>query len=175
MIVIGVGNELRGDDAVGLEVVRRLAASGLPQDVVLVEAGGDPAALVECWGPGAADDAIVVDAACSGAPAGTIRRFDALAGPLPAGLRAASTHALGVAEAIEIARALRRLPRSLVVHAIEGERFELGEGLSPSVERAAERLAGWLGAELRSPSGPLRSFPQTGWVPTTDRIEPSKG
>jgi hydrogenase maturation protease len=52
-----------------------------------------------------------------------------------------STHALGVAEAIELARALGRLPARLEVYAIEGARFTAGAGLSPAVEQAVGKLA----------------------------------
>jgi hydrogenase maturation protease len=134
VVVIGVGNSFRCDDAAGLEVARRLE----PLDGAQVHAReGDLAGLVDLW-----DDAasvIVIDAASSGAPPGTIHRFDAISDPLPTGLLS-STHAFGVAEAIELARALGRLPASFTVYAIEGTRFEVGQGLSPEVEAATSKL-----------------------------------
>jgi hydrogenase maturation protease len=72
----------------------------------------------------------------SGAAPGTIRRFDASAQPLPKDAFRCSTHAFGVARAIELSRALGELPRSLVVYGIEGKNFAAGVGLSPEVERA---------------------------------------
>jgi hydrogenase maturation protease len=136
VIVIGVGNSWRGDDAAGLEVARRVGG---------VTHEGDCTRLLEEWGEG--DDVVVVDAASSGtAPAGTVHRFDALAEPLPASVLASSTHAIGVPAAIELARALGRLPRRLRVYGIEGERWEAGEALSPAVTRGVEELA----AELQT-------------------------
>jgi hydrogenase maturation protease len=143
-VVIGVGNEFRGSDAAGLIVAGRLAERpGLQAVVVRWEA--DPAGLLEAWDN--ADLAIVVDSAVSGAEPGTVKRFDASAVPLPARLRLGmTTHALGVAEAIELARALDRLPRRLVVYCIEGSSFATGAALDPSVERAidetVERIVG---------------------------------
>jgi hydrogenase maturation protease len=84
---------------------------------------------------------LVVDGAASGAPPGTIRRFDARSGPLPARLLRTSTHAFGVPDAVELARALGRLPARLEVYAIEGARFTTGAELSPAVERAVGELA----------------------------------
>ena len=133
-MVIGVGNRWAGDDAAGLAVARRLGGRQLE---------GDPTSLLDAWAD--ADHVVVVDAAASGAPAGTIRRFDARSGPLPARLLRSSTHALGVPEAIELARALGRLPAQLEVYAIEGERFTSGAELSPAVERAVGELAASLG------------------------------
>jgi hydrogenase maturation protease len=143
MLIIGVGNAWCGDDAAGVEVARRLS-TGAPADArVLRHEGGDLSTLLEEWRD--ADATIVVDAARSGAPAGDVHRFDAAREPLPSQLLRTSTHAFGVAEAIELARALGRLPRALEVYAIEGGVFDAGAPLSPAVERAVERLV----AELR--------------------------
>lgn len=146
MMVIGVGNRWRGDDAAGLAVARRvreLARGGIEAR----EVEGDATALVDTWS--GADAVVVVDAATSGAPPGTIRRFDARSVPLPARCVRSSTHAFGVPEAIELARALDRLPARLEVYAIEGASFRAGDRLSPAVDRAVEQLAASLGADCR--------------------------
>jgi hydrogenase maturation protease len=136
--VIGIGNPLRGDDAAGLAVacrVRELAGG----EVEVRELEGEPTRLIDAWRD--ASTAVVVDAASSGAAPGTVMRFDATEGPLPPFLAATSTHALGLGDAVEIARALRRLPPRLIVYAIEGARFEAGEGLTPAVSKAVETAA----------------------------------
>ena len=133
-VVIGVGNPDRGDDGVGPEVLGRLAGR-LPDDVRLLSlAGADPAAIMEAWS--GSGRVVLVDAMVSGAAPGTIARYDAAAGPLPAGLRLASTHALGAEAAVEMARALGRLPGRLVVYGVEGVSFAAGSGLSPAVRAA---------------------------------------
>ncbi len=139
MIVIGVGNRWRGDDAVGLVVAER--AGGIEHE-------GDCARLLDAWGPD--DDVAVVDAADSGAAPGTLHRLDAVAEPLPASLLSSSTHAFGVADAIELARALGRLPRTLCVYAIEGHSFEIGTGLTQAVEDAAAAVTDELRARGRA-------------------------
>jgi hydrogenase maturation protease len=132
-MVIGVGTRWRGDDAAGLEVARRLRGR-----VAAHEHEGDGAGLIEAW-TGAAD-VVVVDAATSGAAPGTVRRFDARAEPLPARALRSSSHAFGVADAVELARALERLPDHLEVIAIEGADFSAGVQLSSAVERAIDEL-----------------------------------
>jgi hydrogenase maturation protease len=145
-MVIGVGNAWRGDDAAGLAVARRLRE--LRHDGVEVrEHEGDASALIDAWSAG--DRVVVVDAAASGAPAGTVHRFDARSAPLPALALRSSTHAFGVSDAIELARALGRLPAQLEVYAIEGASFAAGDRLSPDVERAVEELAVRLGGSRR--------------------------
>jgi hydrogenase maturation protease len=109
-----------------------------------LEHEGDCTRLVDAWD--GQEEVAVVDAAASGAPPGTIHLIDAGAGPLPAAMLRSSTHAFGVADAIELARALGRLPPRLRVYAIEGADFAIGAGLSPEVERSAQALARELAA-----------------------------
>ena len=130
MRVIGLGNDWRGDDGVGLEVARRL--HGTPLD-------GEPIGLVEALN--GSDEVVLVDAVASGAPAGTVHAFEAGSKPLPVLLfGASSTHALGLAEAVELARSLGRLPRRVIVYGIEGAAFSFGKGLTPAVAAAADRV-----------------------------------
>ena len=108
---------------------------------------GEPVGLIEDWS--GADAVIVVDAVSSGAPPGTIHRLDPLSAPIPAALPQGSTHAFGLAETVELARTLERLPPRLTVYGIEGERFAAGQQLSPPVSAAVdavrEELRGLLG------------------------------
>jgi hydrogenase maturation protease len=134
-IVIGVGNDLRGDDAAGWETVRRLVPS---PSLVVHEHGGDAPGLIGLWGPD--DDVVVVDAVVSSDPAGAIVEIDALATPLPADVSWATTHGAGVAEGIELARALGLLPRNLVLIGISAKEFELGAPMNPEVERAVGEI-----------------------------------
>ena len=145
-MVIGVGNRWRGDDGAGLAVARRVRELS-PPGVEVRELEGDASALVEAWSGVA--HAVVIDAAESGAAPGTVRRFDACNGRLPVRSLRSSTHAFGVSDAVELARALGRLPRRLDVYAIEGASFTAGDRLSPNVERAVDELATTLGSERR--------------------------
>jgi hydrogenase maturation protease len=136
--VIGVGNAYRSDDAVGLAVARALQGR-LPNGVDVLEREGEPTSLMDAWKSG--ESVWLVDAVSSGAVPGTIHRVDASVEPLPAGFARSSTHHFGLPEAVELARALGRLPERLVVFGIEGASFDTGEALSPEVEAAGERVA----------------------------------
>jgi hydrogenase maturation protease len=144
-IVLGLGNPDRGDDAAGREVARRLRG-GLPEGVTVAEADGEATDLLARLDD--ADAVYLIDACVSGAPAGTVRRIDAAREPLPPGAFGLSTHGLGPADAIELARALDRLPETCVVYAIEGAAFETGAPLSPAVAGAVEAVAGRVRDEL---------------------------
>lgn len=153
-IVIGIGNPERGDDGAGRLVAARLAGA-LPENIEVAELDGEVTALLARLK--GKSNAILVDACVSGAPAGTVQRFDAVADPLPGSLFGVSSHGLGLAEAVELARALGDLPPSCIVYAIEGVNFEPGEPVSQSVVAAVERLATHLRTEL-TPLGRSAEF-----------------
>jgi hydrogenase maturation protease len=136
VLVIGVGNELRGDDAAGLAAARRLHAC---RGVRTVEHTSDGLSLMEHWRR--SDHVVVVDALSSGHAPGTIFRFEATEGPVPGDAGWLSSHAPGVAEGIETARILGRLPASLTVFGIEAARVDPGAPLSPAVADAVEEVA----------------------------------
>jgi len=137
-LVIGVGNPDRGDDGIGPLVARRIAECALP-GVTALARSGDALALIEDWA--GQESVVLVDAAMPNGrrpTPGRVHRIDLLAGPLPPGLALSSTHMLGVAEAVGLARALGMLPNRIVAYAIEGEKFEPGAGLSPAVAGALD-------------------------------------
>jgi hydrogenase maturation protease len=137
ILLIGIGNEYRCDDHIGLHVIRILKERKLPETIIL-ESSGDGAELIEMFS--SARMAILIDAVASGGNPGTIYQFDAHKQPIPAQLSFQSTHAFGVGEAIELARVFEQLPPILLVYAIEGENFSLGIELTPKVEQAGQRV-----------------------------------
>lgn len=150
IVFIGVGNPFRSDDAVGRVVVERLRGE-IPQGVTLLEETGDGAELLDAWE--GADCVILVDAVQSGAPPGTIHRLDARTEKLPAWFSHSSTHTFGVAEAIELGRAMGELPAELVVYGIEGLDFSAGTELSPEVAEVVPIAANLILQEiLHSPA-----------------------
>jgi hydrogenase maturation protease len=143
--VIGVGNRWRCDDGVGLLAAERLRGR-LPEGVELLEREGEPSALIDAIED--AEGVWLIDAVSSGAEPGTIHRIDAAESALPAELFRASTHHLGLPEAVELARVLGRLPERLVVFGIEGARFDVGEEISREVASAAERVVDAISEEV---------------------------
>jgi hydrogenase maturation protease len=136
VLVVGAGNADRRDDGAGLAAARRLQR--LPAQVRVVIQDGDFVSLLDQWD--GADGVILIDAMMSGAAPGTIHRYDAHHGPLPAVFSRVSTHTFAIGDAIELARVLRRLPARLVVFGIEGYDFTVGEGLSPAVDTAVDEV-----------------------------------
>ncbi|HXY59853.1 MAG TPA: hydrogenase maturation protease [Methylocystis sp.] len=144
-IVVGLGNLARGDDAAG-RLIARLLRKDPPAGVEIVECEGEGTALLDAIEAAAA--AWLVDACVSGGPPGAVHRFDATAAPLPDLGYGLSTHGFGLVEAIELARALARLPKRCVVYAIEGASFDAGAPLSPPVAKAVAEVARRLREEI---------------------------
>ena len=137
VLVVGLGQRDRGDDAAGPAVAARVGALGLPGVRVIEQE--DPAGLLDAWA--GAELVVVADAVRSGRPPGTVHVLHAAHGPLPAWVGVGGTHAFGLAEAVELARALDRLPPELVIVGIEAGQFGLGEPVSPPVAGALDTAA----------------------------------
>jgi hydrogenase maturation protease len=131
--VIGIGNLYRSDDAAGIIAARQLGEAAGPAITVLENAD-----LLEVFKTAA--DVILIDAVRSGAGPGSIVRIDARERDLPREIFASSTHALGIASNVEMARTLGQLPARLIVYGIEGSNFAPGTTLTPEVERAIPEL-----------------------------------
>lgn len=150
VLIIGVGNDFRSDDGIGLWIARKLRDQ-VPPNVRVTEESGEGAALMEAWK--GAPSVILFDAVQSGEKPGTIHRLDAQREKAPVSFFHYSSHAFSVAEAIELARSLGELPPKLLIYGIEGRDFGSGTELSPEVVDAAVSLIREVLAALRGPSG----------------------
>lgn len=145
VLVVGVGNPFRRDDGVGLKVLGRLTSMAGDDDALagadIVEESGEPVALIARWT--GYDDVIMIDAVSSGGEPGALHRIECSGGNWDVGRSSAraSTHGLGVAEAVALGQSLDRLPRRLVVLGVETGDTSQGEGLSAAVERQVDHLA----------------------------------
>jgi hydrogenase maturation protease len=157
VLVLGIGNVLLRDDGVGVRVLQALEA-GLDDDSRLRFVDGGTIgfmlqALIE-----EAPDLLVIDAVRMSSSPGSVRCFENedmdrfLTG------RRGSVHEIGLRDVLDMARLTGRFPRRRALVGVEPATTELGEELSPAVERgvapairvAREVLQRWLGQ-----AGPL--------------------
>jgi hydrogenase maturation protease len=150
-VVVGVGNRFRGDDAAGPMTADALRAL-VPAGVVVRESDGDPVTLLDLWD--GAGTVIVVDTVVTGAAPGTVVRIDATYEALPADLFRQSTHLISVPDAIELSRALGRLPGRVVLYGVEGAAFEPGAAASAAVVAGVHEATERVVEELK---GPIRA------------------
>ncbi len=139
IIVIGIGQTMRGDDAAGVEAVRRWqqkfpdTASRSEISVEFSELPG--LALLDLLG--GFDDVLIVDAVQSGAAPGTVHRLSPkdLAS---FGTESKSAHGWGVAETLELGRQLQLIVAnpSIRLIGVEAQELELGQPMSEAVEES---------------------------------------
>ena len=137
MLVVGLGNALRGDDAIGLEVARTLAARRPDLEVVVHER--EPIDLIELWT--GVQKAIVIDALAGEDPGRIHHVVAGAAEEIRLERQPSSSHTLHLSQVIELAGLLGRLPPQLDLIAIEGSRFDLGTQPAPPVRHAGHRVA----------------------------------
>jgi hydrogenase maturation protease len=137
VVVAGLGSEYRRDDGVGpLVAARAIEETGVGRDIGPIT---DPLDLLGVWD--GAGLAVVVDAVRSGAAPGTVHVVDLTDGAGGALVRAdpsatTSTHGIGLAGVLRLARAVGHAPDRVVAVGVEGEDFGRGIGLSPAVGAA---------------------------------------
>ncbi|GAA2568898.1 hydrogenase maturation protease [Mycolicibacterium diernhoferi] len=147
-LVIGIGNDFRGDDGVGLAVAAALA-DHRTAGVRVITTAGDPTTVIDAWrGVGLV---IVVDAALGDvAVSGRLRRWVPAE---PAGPAEVSSHGLGLLQAYALGEALGNLPDRLVVFTVDIAEAALGIGLSPPVAAAVPRCVSAVLTEVRARPG----------------------
>lgn len=132
VLVVGLGNPLRGDDGVGPRVVAELKRRSLPKGVEVLDAGAaglDLLQLTEGW-----DRVVVVDAADVGKEPGQFVRFTHNQARLVEADEPFSFHHAGLAEVLALARALDRHLPPIVIFGVQPRKVGWGEGLSTDLE-----------------------------------------
>lgn len=134
LVVIGVGNRDRGDDAIGPAVVEAL--SHRTDQAITVIREGDLAVLPLLWETD--DDVVIVDATYEGSePVGQLHEIDPDQLTSSIGM---STHGVNVADAIQLARRLGRSPARLRIVGISAHDFHPGP-MSRRLHRRVDALA----------------------------------
>ena len=143
-VVIGVGNSYRRDDGIGPAVAAEIEGQHLP-GIRVAFCDGEPAGLLDAWA--STGLAVIVDAVRS-VPAAPGRIHRCLPGQLGRG-SLASSHGIGVPEALSLGRALGQYPRRVVIFGVEAADLGPGEGLSEAVATALPDVVAAVAAELR--------------------------
>lgn len=135
-IFLGVGNLHRADDGLGPYLAEKFLAEGTlaPAGVEVINHSGEGVSLMQIWE--GADQVVIVDCMRAGLPLGEIRRFDAIAEKLSGGVFRYSSHLFGLAEAVEMSRQLKKLPKAMIIYGVQGEVFGFGDPRSAQVDAA---------------------------------------
>lgn len=137
LVIIGVGNPLRRDDNIGIEIIRRLRGK-TPDWVYLIESETMPENFIQEILDIKPTHVLIVDAALMDSPPGDSKLID----PTRISGSAISTHSLPLhlfsyflTESLNVKVALL---------AIQPKDTNFGEGLTEDLERAAEEISNYI-------------------------------
>lgn len=137
VVVLGIGNELRGDDSAGLHVSEALV--GVSESVFSFSTGAAPESFTGKIKEIAPSHIILVDSAHMDEPAGCVKLIE----ESDVDETVFSTHSTPISE---LSRYLRNeIGCEVIIVGIRPKRLDLGEGLSPEVSDSVE----WLVWKLR--------------------------
>ncbi|MDX2194179.1 MAG: hydrogenase maturation protease [Gemmatimonadales bacterium] len=150
-LIVGCGNLLRGDDAVGPLLIRHLWELGLPDGVRCADGG--TGGLDVCFQMRNVPEVLLIDACTTGAEPGTLYEVPGAAVehlPPPSGM---NLHAVRWDHALGIARWLLKdeYPAHVTAYLVEAAQLDLGAPLSAPVEAAMHRLIARLRARIHAP------------------------
>ncbi len=148
-LIIGCGNLLRGDDAVGPILVRHLWELGLPEGVRCADGGtGGMDVAFQMRG---VPEVILIDACRSGSEPGAIFELPGAEVEHLPPLTGINTHAFRWDHALAFGHWLLKdeYPKDVKVFLIEAEQIEFGEPLTPRVDAAMKKLAAILLKRLK--------------------------
>jgi len=159
IFIIGIGNENRKDDAIGIKVIsvlEKMALSG----VQLIKIQDDITDLLNLWAN--ARLVILIDAVISDNPPGTIIRIDANDLSSFKSIKTTSTHSLSIINLIQLAKILGTLPEKLIFYGIEIKNKEVGFGIDEKVEKSIKKVVSQILLEINQIS--YSSLKPKGWL-----------
>lgn len=147
-LVIGIGNNLLGDDGAGIHAIERLRGKSLPDHVELVDGGTLSFTLLEQVEN--AEFLVIVDAAELDAEPGTVRLFEnAEMDQFLSTSRRPSVHEVNLLDVLTAARLRKRMPARYAMVAIQPRDVEWSSTPSTPVDTAVDEavdiIAGLVG------------------------------
>jgi hydrogenase maturation protease len=135
--LLGLGNLMRTDDAVGMLSLRQLTEDGrLPKAVRVIE--GETLGLDLLDRVHGISHLLALDAVDTGAEPGTLVRFEGRElSHLPA---SKSVHLLGFSDLMNVLRLMEAAPAEVVLLGVQPESTDWGTALTPVVEAAKSAL-----------------------------------
>ena len=134
IVVAGIGNTIRMDDFVGVKIVQDLQGK-VPKNVHLIECETVPESFMDEIVQIKPSHVLLIDAAVMELEPGEVRLFDA---EKVTSFPAISTHMLPLRVFCEYITQLAGAKITLLL--IQPGNTEFGEGLTPEVQEAAERI-----------------------------------
>ncbi len=147
ILILGLGNPLQGDDGIGCRVAQALEQHALPDHVEVLDGGTPGIGLINLFE--GRERVIIIDAAEIGQEPGTVVRFRPEEVSLTGSTQRFSLHRTGVADALNLARALSIQLPEIVVFGVQPARVDWSDTLSPAVQAAVPQVIEAIDRELK--------------------------
>ena len=140
--VIGIGNDLMGDDAIGPHIVRKLIRRKiLPEEVILIDEGRGGMRLVHHIKD--KDQVIIIDAADIGKEPGEFTVFRPEEVESIKDLSGTNIHEWDLLKMLDLSKMMGECPEDIQILAIQPKDMDLGEGISAElIERVDDYING---------------------------------
>jgi hydrogenase maturation protease len=135
---------MRGDDALGVEIVRQLQQDEY-ENTQFLTIQGDLSRLLDVW---INKKVILIDCVQSGSPPGKIFEISSLGHLTRHREILATTHGMSLSQTLDLALQLNKLPAELLFLGIEGKHFVAGQTLSPEVQEAIPEVIRLVQAQI---------------------------
>lgn len=138
ILILGVGNRLRGDDAIGCLITDELKSiNGL----MVIDCGSAPENFIDKVCSSAPNEIIIVDACNFGAEPGKSQLFEEQQ-IKKISSQLLSTHTLPLS--LTVAMIKKQIPCKIQLLGVQPERIDFGEGLSPNLKKAKNKIVKYL-------------------------------
>lgn len=129
--IIGLGNPLKGDDGIGILLVKEIEEKSIPSNVRVFDAGTGGMKILHLLSD--LEKVIIVDAIHFGGEPGESVFFEP--DEVNSLSQSKSTHDTNFLDVLKISERLEEEPEEVVIMGIEPKDVSLNEGLSPELER----------------------------------------
>lgn len=133
LVILGIGNPLRGDDALGVEIIKLLRKKTL-KNILLIEGGPIPENFIGKIKLFAPSHVLLIDAAHFGGSPGDV----SLISPEQIKGVAISTHAIPLYLTAELIK--EATGAKIMLLGVQPKNVDLGEKISPEVEEAIKEI-----------------------------------
>lgn len=137
-LILGIGNKYRCDDGAGIETAEVIKGFNIDKFIVKTLDGEGIGILKELEEN---ENVIIIDAVRNNGKAGNVYELNANDVVIKSGFFNYSSHAFGLAEAINVAKVMNKLPKFLIVYGIEGGKFNFDTKLTKKVKQAVKITA----------------------------------
>lgn len=137
-LFVGIGNDFRCDDAVGLLIARKL--KDLYPDLEIIESDGNGFDLISNFSK--YNRVIFIDAAIAEKPEeiGQTKIIKVTPQTSLPDIKIFSSHSLSLIEALKMSKELNILPDEIYIYLIYSMNFSFGQEISEEVKRASEKI-----------------------------------